>query len=236
MRLYRDNFSNSEVWYYRQYELYVYFYKNIPESWRREHTGELDKGEPYVRDWDYEVSPSTLLIYAMEDAKLNMINPDYRGAFIKTFQLKAEYEEGTFILEIPVDRVLFEEREGLLHSDLDVKITVFRNHKKVDSIALKKTCSYSESEILAVDEIAIKIPYRVKKKGYYLFDLVITDLNSMYGAKYRAVIKKTLEPNSGWIAWTRPACNDRVVFFRAWPRCLRFSQEADLLTSRNVRP
>ncbi len=148
--------------------------------------------EPYVRDWDYEVSPSTLLIYAMEDAKLNMINPEYREAFIKTFQLKADYDEDFIILDIPVDRILFEEREGRLHSDLDVKITVYRDHKKIDSITLKKTCSFSESEILAVNEISVKIPYRAKKKGYYLFDLVITDLNSLYEAKYRAVIKRDL--------------------------------------------
>ena len=213
MRLYRDNQSSFEVWYYRQYELYVYFYKNIPEFWRREQTGELDKGEPYVRDWDYEVSPSTLLIYAMEDAKLNMINPEYRGTFIKTFQLKAEYEEGFIILEIPVDRVLFEERDGRLHCDLEVKITVFRDHKKIDSIALKKTCSYSESEILAVKGIAVKIPYSVKKKGYYLFDLVTTDLNSMYGATYRAVIKKDL---TGHENFSGPCTQQSDVLFLAF--------------------
>jgi GWxTD domain-containing protein len=195
MRLYRDNRSNSEVWYYRQYELYVYFYKNIPEFLRRDHSGELDKGEPYVRDWDYEVSMSQLLVYAMEDAKLNMINPEYRGAFIKTFQFRADYDEGFIILEIPIDRVLFEEREGRLHSDLDVEITVYRDHKKIDSIVEKKTSGFSENEILAVNEVVVKIPYRVKKKGYYLFDLVITDLNSLYGAKYRAIIKKNLAGN-----------------------------------------
>ena len=52
--------------------------------------------------------------------------------------------------------------------------------------------SFSESEVLNMNEIAIKIPYQVINRGYYLFDLIITDLNSVYGSKYQAVIKKTL--------------------------------------------
>jgi GWxTD domain-containing protein len=204
MRLYNDNSSPSETWYYRQYELYVYFYKNIPEFWRIDHTGEKDKGEPYIREWDYELSPSTLLIYAMEDAKLNMINPEFRGTFIKAFQLKAEYDEGFFILAISVDRVLFEEREGRLHSHLELKIMVYKDHKKIDNIEERKTYSFSESEVLQMNEISVKIPYRTKKKGYYLFDLVITDLNSLYGAKYRAVIKKNLAANKSFLKPLRP--------------------------------
>jgi GWxTD domain-containing protein len=192
MRLYNDNRSSSETWYYRQYELYVSFYKNIPESWRRDHDGEKDKGEPYIREWDYELWPNTLLVYAMEDAKLNLINTEYRGDFIRAFHLKAEYDEGFLILRIPIDRVLFEERDGRLHSHLALKTTVYKNHKKIDADDEKKTYSFGEDEVLDMNEIVIKIPYPVTKRGNYLFDLVVTDLNSVYGAKYRAVIKKAI--------------------------------------------
>ncbi len=91
-----------------------------------------------------------------------------------------------------MERVLFEESEGELRAHLGLKITVYRDHKKIDTVEEKKTCRFSESELLERDKIAIKIPYLPKKKGYYLFDLVVTDLNSMYGSTYRAVVKKDL--------------------------------------------
>lgn len=190
MRLYRDRNSHSEIWYYRRYELYVFFYMNIPDFWRMDHSGEKDRGEPYIRDWDYEVSPNSLLLYAMEDAKLNLINPKYLGTFMKVFQLRAAYDGESLIMTIPIDRVLFEERDGRLHSDLEIEITVYRDHKMIGNFTDKKSCRFSESEILERNEFVVKTPYQAKKRGYYLFDLVITDLNSMHGSKYRVIIKK----------------------------------------------
>lgn len=194
MRLYNDNSSPHEVWYYHQYELYVYFYKNIPEFWKRDHADEKDRGEPYIREWDYELMPDTLLLYAMEDAKANLIHPDYRSEFIRSLRLKAQYTDDAIILMIPTDRVLFEEREGLLHVQLALKITVYEDHKKIDEINQIKVSQYSEDEILNLEEILVQIPYPVTDKGNYLFDLVVMDLNSVYGAKYRAVIKKQFIP------------------------------------------
>ena len=190
LRLYNDNSSPYEKWYYHQYELYVYVYKNVPEFWKRDHADEKDRGEPYVREWDYDLRPDTLLVYAMEDAKLSLINTDYRGEFIRSFRLKAQYADDSLILTIPTDRVLFEERQGRLYAQLDLKITVYKDSKKIDEFDQTKESHYSEDEILNLEEIVVKIPYPVAKTGSYLFDLVVTDLNSMYGAKYRAVIKK----------------------------------------------
>lgn len=161
-------------------------------------------GEPHLRDWDYELLASTDLLYAMEDSKLNLINNDYRGEIIKAFQLKAEYDEGFFILTIPIDRVLFKEHEGRLHSHLGLKITVYKDHKKIDTVEERKTCSFSESEGLNMNEIAVKILYQATKKGYYLFDLIITDLNSLYESKYRAVIKKTLAAKKSSLQLYKP--------------------------------
>ena len=40
------------------------------------------------------------------------------------------------------------------------------------------------------NEIILEFPYKVPGKGSYLFDIVLTDLESLYGAKYRAQVKK----------------------------------------------
>jgi len=193
LRLYNDNSSPSETWYYRQYELYVYFYKNIPEFWSRDHTGEKDKGEPYVREWDYELMPSTLLLYVMEDAKLNLIHSDYRGDFFKVVHVRATYQEGFFILKIPMERVTFEEKEGRLYAFYSLKIKVYKNNEKIDEVNETITCSFLEEEALERKEIVLEVPYKTPGKGDYLFDLILTDLESMYGAKYRTIIKKKID-------------------------------------------
>ena len=77
LRLYNDNKNSSEIWYYRRYDLLVIFQKRIPAYWRQDHSGDKDRGEPYLRDWDYELLGSTDLLYAMDDSKLNLINNDY---------------------------------------------------------------------------------------------------------------------------------------------------------------
>jgi GWxTD domain-containing protein len=216
MRLYNDNSSPYETWYYHQYELYVYFHKNIPEFWKRDHAYEKDRGEPYVREWDYDLMPDTLLVYAMEDAKLSMINADYRGDFIRSFRLKAQYTDDSLILTIPTDRILFEERQGRLYAQFDLKITVYKDSRKIDEWDQIMGSHYSEDEILNLKEIVVKIPYPVVDTGRYLFDLVVTDLNSMYGAKYRAVIKKRIQPRSR--PSSQPKCSTLMLSQLLVPR------------------
>jgi GWxTD domain-containing protein len=210
MRLYNDNSFPYELWFYRQYDMYVYFGKNIPEFWKRDHADEKDRGEPYIREWDYEMMPSTQLIYAMEDAKQSLLNPDYRREFIRSLQLEAQYAEDAIILSIPTDRILFEEKEGSLFVQLNLKITVYKDGEKIDEFERTEAASYSEDEILDLIEIVIRTPYPVTEKGNYLFEVVVTDLNSVYGAKYRAVAKKELRKE--------------------------FSREADPHPSRSARP
>lgn len=197
MRLYKDNKNTSEVWYYRRYDLVVYFQKKIPEYWSKEHAGEKDKGEPYLRDWDYELFPTTELLYAMEDAKLNMINNDYRGDFFRVFRAEAAYRNNSFILKIPIERVTFEEREGRLHARYHLKITVYKDHKIIDEVDETKTCSFTEKDVLKKEEIILEVPYTAPGKGNYIFDLTLTDLESMYKTKYRTIIKKKFSRGGG---------------------------------------
>lgn len=197
MRLYNDNKNTSEVWYYRRYDLVVYFQKKIPEYWSQDHAGEKDKGEPYLRDWDYQLLPTTELLYAMEDAKLDMINNDYRGDFFKVFRAEAAYHKNSFTLKIPVERVTFEEREGRLHAQYHLKITVYKDNKIIDEVNETKTCSFAEEDVLNREEIILEVPYKVPGKGNYIFDLILTDLESMYKAKFRTIIKKNLSRGEG---------------------------------------
>jgi len=192
MRLYNDNKNSGETWYYHRYELLVHFSKRMPHFWQIEHSGEKDKGEPYLRDWDYDLHGSTDLLYAMEDAKLEMINGDYKGNFFRVFRADVMYRDESFILKIPIDRVTFEEKEARLHVLYHLKIAVYRDSEKIDEVDETRTCSFREEEVLDTDSIVLKVPYKVPGKGNYKFDLVLTDLESMYGVKYRTIIKKKL--------------------------------------------
>jgi GWxTD domain-containing protein len=192
MRLYNDNKHSWEVWYYRRYDLMVHFNKIIPDSWRRDHSGEKDKGEPYLVDWDYMLLANTELLYRMEDAKREMISFDYRGDFSKALQVEATYQKGGFTLEIPIGRIIFEDKEGRLHAIFHLKITVYKENRIIDEIEETKTYVFFEQEVLDMEKIVLEVPYSVKEKGNYLFDLVLTDLKSLYRVKYRTIIKKRL--------------------------------------------
>jgi len=192
MKLYNDNKNNFETWYYPRYDLTVSFSKRMPYFWRADHAGDKDKGEPYLRDWDYDLHGSTDLLYAFEDAKLNMIHSDYRGDFIRAVSVKATYRNDCFILKIPIERVTFEEREERLHALYHLKIRVYKDNKVVDEVEETKTCSFLEEEVLDRDDIVLEIPYKIPEKGNYMFDLILTDLESIYGAKHRTIIKKNL--------------------------------------------
>ena len=190
MRLFNDNKNTTEIWYYRRYDLLVFFQKKIPYYWQTDHAGEKDKGEPYLRDWDYDLHGSTDLLYAMEDAKLEMINNDYRGNYLRVFRADVTYRNDSFILKIPIERATFEEKEARLHALYHLKIVVYKDNEKIDGLDETKTYCFAEEEVLEKESIVLKVPYKVAEKGNYKFDLVLTDLESMYEVKYRTIIKK----------------------------------------------
>lgn len=189
MRTFNTNNSSFESWYYRRYDLIVNFYRRVPESQTIDRSPFIDMGMPYISQWDYELSLNTHLLYVIEEAKIGMIHPDYQDKFTKESRLEGEYIQGIIYVRIPLDRVLFKEKEGYLCSFLNIKIDIYRNDEKIDTIEVDKEFSYSEAEALDLSEIEVEIPYVVSDWGNYIFYLIVTDINSMNQTKYRAVIK-----------------------------------------------
>jgi hypothetical protein len=135
-----------------------------------------------------------------------MISFDYRGDFSKALQVEAKYQKRGFTLEIPIGRIIFEEKEERLHAIFHLKITVYKENMIIDEIEETKTYVFFEQEVLDKEKIVLEVPYTVKEKGNYLFDLVLTDLKSLYRVKYRTIIKKKLSQGEGLL----PSRNARL--------------------------
>jgi hypothetical protein len=161
----------------------------VPESQTIDRSPFFDMGMPNINQWDYELAPDTHLLYVIEEAKIEMIHPDYRDKFTKATSLDGEYTQGAIYVRIPVDRLLFKEIEGYLCTSLNIKIDIHKNDEKIDAIEVDKEFRYSEAEALDLSEIEVTIPYEISDWGDYVFYLVVTDLYSANETKYRAMIR-----------------------------------------------
>ena len=130
-----------------------------------------------------------MVLYALEDAKLNMITSEFRGDISRAFRFEAEFKDDHIRLIIPTNRVNFLEKEGKLLSLFDIKINVYKDHKKINMITDSKTISMLEEEVLKLDKIIFEIPCALTEKGKYLLDIIMTDLSGGSLSKYRLNIK-----------------------------------------------
>jgi GWxTD domain-containing protein len=163
-----------EGWYYNSYRLWIEFYNVELGHWRiNTNFSELSR--------------------ALESAKLNWISSAYQGDVKRIFKFKAKFKDDRVIIEIPVSRISYEEKEQKLSSEFKIKISVYLNHKKIDEIEEKKFLSESQEELLAKRNVIFEVPYKPTLKGQYYFDIVVEDLKSLPVSKYRGFAKHTLK-------------------------------------------
>jgi GWxTD domain-containing protein len=128
-----------------------------------------------------EYVPPTLP-FALDRAKFSLDLRDQRN-LKHAFKFDVEYKNDHFQVEIPVKKVSFEEKDGHMLIDLGISIFVYRDNKKVDEIKMPKTLSLDKEKLLTMKNIEFQIPYHVKEKGKYYFDVVIEEKSS--GARFR---------------------------------------------------
>jgi GWxTD domain-containing protein len=162
-----------EQWYYDRFRLSIDFWKSESGTWRMS----ADYAE---------------LNQALDFAKLNWISSPYQEDIRRVFKFKAKFKESRIIIEIPISRISYEEKEGKLSSEFRIKIGVYHNYKKIDELEENKFLSESQEELLKKIDIVFEVPYKPVLKGNYYFDIVVEDLKSMSVSKYRSFAKYTL--------------------------------------------
>jgi GWxTD domain-containing protein len=165
-----DNKYGMERWYYYDYGIIIGFLKDEHGKWKL-------------------MGFSKPLLDAMETAKLNMISPELRVDVKRMLEFRGEFKNNTIILRIPTKRILLDEKDEKLHSQLKVRVFVYRNHKRIDELMETISSSYTEDEISSMKYVTLEIPYSPSLKGDYLFDITLEDMMSMSFSRYRNFIK-----------------------------------------------
>jgi len=169
----RPEARGVEQWYYYQYNLVVTF---TGSSWGR-----------WTVNWNSELSS------CIELAKLNMVDPGYRGDIDRRLKFDAAFKENHIHISIPTKRMYFKESGDKLFSEFRIVMNVYLDHKKIDSIEETKSLAETEEELLKTEEIIFEIPYEPELKGEYLFDIIVENLTAILSSKYRRTIRYKLK-------------------------------------------
>jgi GWxTD domain-containing protein len=157
----------TEDWVYDRYRLAVVFRKTGAGNW-------------FLDSFDQQ------FFEVMEWAKLNWVSSDFKEDIKKSFRFKSDFKNSGIRVTIPVNRVNFDEN---FKAEFAVKINIYRDHRKVDTIYDTRILQENEEELLKKKNVEFDIPFRPDKKGSYLFDVIIQDRMAPSLSKYRVFVK-----------------------------------------------
>lgn len=156
-----------ETWYYVRYNMTVVF--------SRTDSGEYSLG-----------MADSHLLTALESAKMNMTTAGASGDFRRAFRFTAEFKNNKILIKIPAKRVSFDEN---LKARFSIRVKVFLDHKKHDEIAETRDLAEKEEELLEKKNIILEVPYTLREKGLYFFDVFVEDLMASAFSKYRTFVR-----------------------------------------------
>jgi GWxTD domain-containing protein len=159
-----------EQWIYDRYRVAVLFRKSGSGSW-------------FIDSYDAH------LFEVLDWAKLNWVAGDFREDVERRFKFQAKFMGTGLRIAIPVNRVSFDEN---FKAEFGLKITVYRDDKKVGTIEETKTLEKTEDELFEMKNIEFEIPCGAIERGRYLFDVVIQDRMAPALSKYRAFVRGKL--------------------------------------------
>jgi len=168
----RSQGQRSEQWIYYIFRIAVQFRRTPTDSW-------------------YLVNPSSELVQAMETSKMILIDPGFRLGYDWRFKFTARYRDDGIILSIPRERLNFKDATDKLIAELWIKIDIYIDNLKIDSLEETRKIEGTEEELFELKEIHIHFPYIPEKKGKFIFDIIAEDKMAVSFAKYRRLIKKT---------------------------------------------
>lgn len=158
-----------ERWYYRRYQLQLIF------------TDTRDSGRLTMSR-----IPSNLLT----TMDLNRFALDLTQSYNVTkrsFKFDVRYHSGNLKVKIPVKKLSFEEKGDQMNVNFKAKVYVYLNNKKMEEMNVDKQFSWPKEALLKLKDVQFDIPYALKAKGKYYFDVVIEETGS--SSKFRDFAK-----------------------------------------------
>jgi GWxTD domain-containing protein len=159
-----------DIWVYYSYHLYLEF---------------ADTGGGQFRLMNYP----TELLSAIDSAKAHTTMGN-KVDIKNLLKFDLSYKKGQLIITIPTKRISFQEKEGKVSAEFKITIFLYHNYQKKDIQKMTRQISDEKDKILALKEVEIAIPYQLKEKGKYYFEVVIED--SMTSSSYRDFLSHKL--------------------------------------------
>jgi GWxTD domain-containing protein len=103
------------------------------------------------------------------------------GAF--NFKTKFIKKKNTIQIKIPVKAIDFEEQGENVSTSFHIRINVYRDYKKIDTLEKENPITRPKEEVLKAKHIGIPIPYTPPGKGKYYLEVIIKDPIKSY--RYR---------------------------------------------------
>lgn len=103
------------------------------------------------------------------------------------FKFEVAFEKDHLAVTVPVKRISFEEKEGMMNAQFSIEIYVYRDYEKIEEIKEKKTVSKDKEELLKVKNLHFTLPYSPARQGNYYFDVIISE--ELSDSKYRNFCK-----------------------------------------------
>jgi len=120
--------------------------------------------------------------YALDKARFSLDLRDQRN-LKRAFRFDVSFSENQFLITIPTNKLSFEENNNTMNADFDITVYVYRDNRKTDEFNVQKTFSMDKEKLLEMKTIQFNIPYTVREKGKYDFDMVIEEKST--GTRYR---------------------------------------------------
>jgi GWxTD domain-containing protein len=101
------------------------------------------------------------------------------------FRFKASFKNDILHITIPIKKISFEEKGGEMIADFGITLYVYLNSRKIDEITTLKSLRLDKEKLLrgSAKNTGFKVPYPLREKGKYYFDVVIEDKSST--SRYR---------------------------------------------------
>lgn len=125
--------------------------------------------------------PPVELLSAIDVVKSNM-NMGLKNVR-NLLKFDVSFKEVRLRIDIPVKKISFQEKEGKMTAAFRVKVTLYKDYVKKDSQTTAQTLSEDKEQLLNKKTLQIAIPYDLKEKGKYYFEIVLVNLQS--GSAYR---------------------------------------------------
>lgn len=121
-------------------------------------------GEMRLVNWPAELL--TLIDHVKFGSILN------KGKAAGDFRFQCTRQGDELVVEIPVKKINFEEKDGGMAATFTFTVTAYRDYVRHDKFTVERAVQDSKEAILGRKSITLKIPFALKEKGKYYVEII----------------------------------------------------------------